>query len=474
MWTNNEVLRSRAFRLALAFAMAIAAAATVVFTLIYLQISAAAIARVGARLAIEANMARGESDAELRERIEQRLTSDLRRLDFVGLYDANGARQQGDPANLPPIRADGHPHLVGAIPGPGNARAEEAIFVAVRRADGSILALGRSLGEINALRESVASALAISLAPTVVLILVIGAFFARRANRRLADIHAALAEIMKGDLKQRLPVLTEFDDVDRVSRDVNLMLDEITHLLDQLRNVGDDIAHDLRTPLAVARAKIERGLARGASLDELRAAMAEALDHLDRAAATIGAFLRVSAVENGRREGRFAPVDLTAVCAGVFEFYEPLAQSKCVAITLDAPEPTLVLGDEDLLREAVSNLVENAIKFTPEGGSVLVAADLVSGQARVVVSDSGPGVAPADRDKIFRRFFRSERNGPASGNGLGLSIAAAIAKLHGFSLKVEDNFPGARFVLRADRGAGGGQETGRNERAAVERARTLA
>src|SRR5579863_3664767 len=319
MW-KNELLRSRAFRLALAFALAITAAATVVFTFIYLQISAAAIQRVSDRLAFEAGLARNESDAELHLRIEQHLTSDLRLLDFVGLYDASGAVLLGDPAALPPIRIDGRAHLVGAIPGPGAARAEEGIFVAVRRSDGSILALGRSLAEINALRESVASALAISLAPTIVLILVIGAFFARRANRRLANIHAAIGEIVKGDFKQRLPVFAELDDVDLVSRDVNLMLDDIARLLEQLRNVGDDIAHDLRTPLAVARAKIERGLARGASLDDLRAAMAEALDHLDRAAATIGAFLRVSAVEHGRCQGRFAPVDLSSVCVGVFEF----------------------------------------------------------------------------------------------------------------------------------------------------------
>ena len=157
---------------------------------------------------------------------------------------------------------------------------------------------------------------------------------------------------MKGDLKQRLPVMSEVDDLDRVARDVNLMLDEIWRLLDQLRHIGDDIAHDLRTPLAVARAKIERGLERGSTIDELRAAMAEALNHLDRSAATISAFLRVSAMESGRRERSFGPVDLSAVCAGVFEFYEPLAQSKSVAIALAAPRPTLVRGDEDLLREA--------------------------------------------------------------------------------------------------------------------------
>ena len=149
----------------------------------------------------------------------------------------------------------------------------------------------------------------------------------------------------------------------------------------------------------------------------------------------------------------------------MFEFYEPLAQSKGVAIALDAPAPTPVLGDADLLREAVANLVDNAIKFTPEGGGVRVAAEVVGGRATVAVSDSGPGVAPQDREKVFRRFYRSEPSGPASGSGLGLSIAESIAKLHGFSLKVEDNAPGARFVLRDESRAGGVRETDHGDRA---------
>jgi signal transduction histidine kinase len=449
MWTI-DVLRSRAFRLALAFALAIAAAATVVFTLIYLQFSAASERMVGARLADEATRALIESDDELRAQIAHRLASDLRRLDYAGLFDANGALLLGDPPTLPEIRPDGRPYVVASAPVRGAGRPDQAIFVAVRRADGSILVLGRSLSEINDLRGTVARALALALAPTTILILVIGAFFARRAQRRLGTIHAAIAEIMKGDLKQRLPVLSEVDDLDRVAHGVNLMLDEIWRLLDQLRHIGDDIAHDLRTPLAVARAKIERGLERGSTIEELRTVMAEALTHLDRSAATISAFLRVSAMESGRRERSFGPVDLSSVCAGLFEFYEPLAQSKGVAIALAAPRPTLVRGDEDLLREAISNLVDNAIKFTPEGGRVLMAAAAADGRATVEVSDSGAGVPPQDREDIFRRFYRGARDGAEQGYGLGLSIVAAVAKLHGLCLTVEDNAPGARFVLRGD------------------------
>ena len=172
------------------------------------------------------------------------------------------------------------------------------------------------------------------------------------------------------------------------------MLDEIWRLLDQLRHIGDDIAHDLRTPLAVARAKIERGLSAARRSANCARRWRRRSIHLDRSAATISAFLRVSAMESGRRERSFAPVDLSAVCAGLFEFYEPLAQSKSVAIALAAPRPTLVRGDEDLLREAISNLVDNAIKFTPEGGRVLIAAAAADGRATVEVSDSGCGVPP--------------------------------------------------------------------------------
>ena len=452
MWTI-EVLKTRAFRFALAFALAITAAAALIFTLIYLEFSSASIAMVSARLTDEAQRALEQSDQALRAEIARRVAGDLRRLDYAGLYDPSGALSLGNLPGRPPIPADGRAQ-VAEIPAHGAEPSDQAVLVAVRRADGTILVLGRSLAEINALRQTVARALAIALAPTTALILLIGVVFARRAQRRLAAVNAAIAEVMKGDLTHRLPEKRVADDLDRVAHGVNLMLDEIGRLLDQLRHIGDDIAHDLRTPLAVARAKIERGLARGATIGETRDAMADALEHLDRSAATISAFLRVSAMESGRRERAFGVVDLSALCAGLFEFYEPLAQAKGVTLTLAAPGQTRVRGDEDLLREAISNLIDNAIKFTPAGGRARIAATTDAGGATVEVSDSGCGVAPQDRDKIFRRFYRAGRDGVAPGYGLGLSIVAAIAKLHGFRLAVEDNAPGARFRLSGESVAG--------------------
>jgi hypothetical protein len=446
---TSDVLRARAFLLALAFALAITAATAGIFALIYLQVSSANVRRVGAILVDEAAEGVNDSDERLRRELDLRITRDLRRVDYVAVFNASGALVFGNVAAMPPVAVDGKAHRVDQMPLPESAEGRDsAIFVARRRPGGGVLLLGRSLVEINAMGESVLRALTLALAPTILLILLIGALFARRANRRLAHIHAAITHIMRGDLKQRLPAMTEGDDVDRVARDVNLMLDEISRLLEQLKSVGDNIAHDLRTPLAVARAKIERGVARGQTVDDLRTTMADALDHLDKAAATIAALLRISTLESVPREARFQEIDLAAVCANVFEFYEPLAQSKAITMVCEASAPVLTRGDEDLMREALSNLVDNAIKFTPEGGEVRIAAGMEDGRPVVRVSDSGCGVPPEEKVKIFRRFYRIEREGRPSGHGIGLSIAETIARLHGFQLSVEDNAPGARFELR--------------------------
>ena len=330
-----------------------------------------------------------------------------------------------------------------------SGKREPAIFVARRLADGGVLLLGRSLLETYDLQKTLLRALAIAILPTILLILAIGAFFARRASQRLSRVHDAIVRFMNGELDSRLPAANEGGDLDKVARAVNLMLDEITHLLDQLKSVGDNIAHDLRTPLAVARARIERTLNNEAGIEELRAAMEAALAQIEKVSSTVSAILRISTVENAARRSQLKHFDLSAVCVQVFDFYEPLAELKDVTMTVDAAKPVPIRGDEDLMREAISNLVDNAIKFTPAGGAVRIEARTVDGRPFVCVSDTGVGVPPQERTRIFERFFRGERSGKSPGHGLGLSIAETIASLHGLRLTVEDNDPGARFELRA-------------------------
>jgi signal transduction histidine kinase len=324
-------------------------------------------------------------------------------------------------------------------------------LVARLRPDGSLLMLGRNLDEVFTLRRTVLQALVGAIGPMLLMALAIGAFFARRESRRLIHIHDTIARIMRGDLQVRLPVRRRPDEIDRVSRDVNLMLDEIVRLLLQVKNVSDNIAHDLRTPLAVMCAKLERGLA-GSDDHELRVATRQALSELDKAMMTITALLRISEVESALRSSGFKSIDLSAICADVFEFYEPLGKARSVAMVLDARSPVPTLGDGDLMREALANLIDNAVKFTPEGGTVTLSAAIEAGRPVVRVSDSGSGVAPGERDRIFERFYRTIRNDRVPGSGLGLSIAAAIAKLHDFELRVEDNRPGALFIM-SGRGA---------------------
>jgi signal transduction histidine kinase len=446
----SEVVKARAFRLALAFSLAITIATAAAFAFIYLQVSRADVERVGAVLVDEAAKSQGNSEAQLRQALELRLTRDLRRLDFVALIDPKGALVFGNVPGMPPIPIDGRAHVVREelLPDSSGSR-EPAIFVARRLADGGVLVLGRSLRESYELQETLLRALAIALLPTILAIMAIGAIFGRRASQRFERVHDAIVRIMNGELDSRLPVTNEDRDIDKVARAVNLMLDEIARLLEQLKNVGDNIAHDLRTPLAVARAKIERALNNESEIEQLREAMEAALAQIEKVSMTISAILRVSAVQHGARETQFRDIDLAAVCEQVFDFYEPLAESKRVTMVVDAARPVPVRGDEDLMREAVSNLVDNAIKFTPAGGNVRIEARMANGRPLVLVSDTGLGVPPQERTRIFDRFYRGERSDKSPGHGLGLSIAETIANLHGFKLTVEDNKPGARFELRA-------------------------
>jgi signal transduction histidine kinase len=444
-----DLFQSSALRLALAFAIAMTAATSLIFGFVYLQITASDEARVRIILVDEAEKGANYSDQELRSALDLRLTRDLRRLDYVALFDPSGARVIGNIDKLPAIPADGESHFIEAVRPPGVRQpSEPAIFVARLRHDGSVLLLGRSLVEVYALRTTVLRALATAIGPMLLMALAIGAFFARRASSRLIHIHDTIARIMGGDLQVRLPVRRRPDAIDRVSRDVNLMLDEIVRLLIQIKSVGDNIAHDLRTPLAVVRAKLERGLA-GSDERELRAATLKALTELDKAMMTITALLRISEVESALRSSEFRPIDLSAICADVFEFYEPLGKARSISMSLEAKSPVPTLGDGDLMREALSNLIDNAVKFTPAGGAVRLSAAIEAGRAVVRVSDSGSGVEPGERDKIFERFYRTVRNDPVPGSGLGLSIAAAIARLHNFDLRAEDNHPGALFIMAA-------------------------
>ena len=455
-----RLLRSTAFRVALAFALALTLTTSLVFALVAWRFYESDLALVKSVLRDEVAKALPEPLERLRRRLDLRLTQDLRHLDYVGLFAADGAHLFGNVAPGFAVPDDGRSHLLKApMPRLDDRGSGNAVFVARRRPDGVLLVLGRSLATIDELEAAMLDAFAAALVPVVGLALALGTVVSRRAFRRLASIQGAVGRVMAGELEVRLPARGTNDDVETLVRAVNLMLDEFVRLIGQIKSVGDNIAHDLRAPLAVMRARLERGLA-GTSEPELRALTSAALEDLDRAMTTVTALLRISELESGVRRGAFAAVDLAAVGRDAFELFEPLAQAKGVAMVLAAPRPIVVPGDGDLLREALANLVDNAIKFTPPGGRVTIGCER-GADTLILVSDTGPGIGAEDADKIFKRFYRARTTAAlAPGNGLGLSMAATIVDLHGFELRVHDNAPGAVFEIA--RRAGDGR-TSRNQ-----------
>jgi signal transduction histidine kinase len=266
--------------------------------------------------------------------------------------------------------------------------------------------------------------------------LIIGMVLSLRALDRLSDVNRRIQRIVAGDLRERLPTRGSDDPFDQLAVGVNRMLGEIEALIHEIAGVGDDIAHDLRTPLTRVRVRLERGREHAATLAELRAVADQAIVGLDQALAIITALLRIAEIEHSRRLEGFSEVALAPLLREVGDLYEPIAEDKHVTLRVAATDAATVHGDRDLLFEAVANLVDNAVKFTPEGGRVELALLRREGDTVIRVSDTGPGISEVEREAVTKRFYRSDKSRRTEGLGLGLSLVAAIVNLHGFRLTI--------------------------------------
>jgi signal transduction histidine kinase len=323
---------------------------------------------------------------------------------------------------------------------------QKARLVAHRMPDGDVLVLGRNVDERARIAEIVARALAIGIVPTLGLAILVGIMLGRRAQRRTAQVTRMAGRIMAGDLRERLPLHQIDDEFDRLARVINGMLDQIERLIHEISGVGDDIAHELRTPLTRMRAILERGRANARTLEELQIVADRAIGGLDQSLSIITALLRIAEIEHSRRLDGFGTVDLASIMREVVDLYEPIAEDREIRLQSTAETAMTVRGDRDLLFEAIANLVDNAIKFTPGGGRVDLSLIRRAGDAVVRIADSGPGIGPAERDAVTRRFYRSDKSRTKPGVGLGLTLVAAIAKLHGFALTIGDG-PGCVVEL---------------------------
>jgi len=307
---------------------------------------------------------------------------------------------------------------------------------------GFFLLVGRDVHELEKIQQLIVTTLAWGLAITVVLGLLGGTMISRGFLRRIESINDTCREIMYGDLSRRIPMRSADDDFDQLAANLNNMLDQIEDLMAGVRQVSDNIAHDLRTPLARLRNRLEE-LREQVTEEGPRELLDQAAAEADGLLATFKALLRIGQIETGSRRAGFTEVDLAALLRDVTELYEPLADEKSQHIDLELAAASTVRGDRDLLFQAFANLLDNAIKYTPENGRIRV--ELSGGQ--VAVADNGPGIPEAARDKVFQRFYRLESCRSTPGNGLGLSLVAAVANLHNARIRLENNAPGLRVVL---------------------------
>ncbi|HEY1719728.1 MAG TPA: HAMP domain-containing sensor histidine kinase [Magnetospirillaceae bacterium] len=313
------------------------------------------------------------------------------------------------------------------------------------------LLIGRDMGSRLAIRHLIVNALAWSALVAVALAIAGGLLVRRAVLGRIAQVNRTTTAIVQGDLSRRLTVGGSDDEFTRLARTINEMLAQIELLIDGVRNASNAIAHDLRTPLAELRARLEdteRRLAGGAAdAPTLRGEVQDAIDDVDRLVDIFNALLRLAAIDSGARRAEFRRVELAPLVEEVAEVYGALAEAKGARLIVNTPEQIAITGDSDLVAQATANLLDNAIKYAAGGPITLSLHRQPDGQAAITVADAGPGVPENERGKVIERFRRGDASRHSPGVGLGLSEVAAVAKLHGGALELGDNAPGLKATL---------------------------
>lgn len=343
------------------------------------------------------------------------------------------------PSNQPELDAEHH-HF-------------EMRAVALALPGGEHLLVGQSLDELIELRNTI---LALTLA-AVILVLIVGilggALVGRGVLRRLQDVTRTADTIMAGDLSRRIPEERGADEFAALAVKLNAMLERIEQLMKATREVTENVAHDLRSPLTRLRGRAEMALMKHADPARQREALQKAIEETDNIVATLNAILSIAQIEAGQRRD-WKLVDLAAVCRDAAELYEPLAEEKSLKLSAEIGTAPPISGNRQLLAQAIGNLLDNAIKYTPSGGQLRLSLTTDDAQTVITVADSGPGIPLALREKAQQRFVRLDASRSTPGNGLGLPLVKAIADSHGAKLVLDDNHPGLRVSLVFHKQAG--------------------
>ena len=446
-----RVFRTAIFRLAALYVLLFATSVAVLGVIVHLTTAAALDRHLDVRIAGEMKVLKSTFQTGGLARLEGEVKTHQRTrpagpLDYL-VFDANGARLAGDLPIVP-----------GRI-GWSNIKNKESDGdishrrVLVAALDGGLrLAIGADREQIDEIEDAIFNGFASAFAAVIALGSIGGIALSLALLKRVETIRRTAEAIIAGDLTQRVPVRGTNDDLDRLSLTLNHMLDRIAELMESLRQVSADIAHDLKSPLARLRQRLETTQTQAQSVEQHNAAIEAAIAQVDEILSIFSALLRIAQIEAGTRRAGFRAFDLSAVFANVVDAFVPAAEDAGKRLDAKIKPAIHFAGDRELLTQMLANLIENAIRHTPAGTRIEVS--LGSDRERIVgtVADNGRGAPVEERERMFQRFYRLERSRSTPGSGLGLSLVKAVADLHGIALEMCDAEPGLQIVMRFPEG----------------------
>jgi signal transduction histidine kinase len=312
---------------------------------------------------------------------------------------------------------------------------------------GDHLLVGRDISELDSFSDQIRTAVISGVALIFVIAGVASILITRRTVGRIEQINATSRAIMLSGLDQRIPLRGTHDEWDRVAENLNLMLDRIETLMGEIKQVSDNVAHDLRTPLTRMRGRLEKAYHGRRMAEDDQSLIGDTIADLDAVLRIFSSIMRIAQIETQARKGGFRTVNLVEIAGEVVELYDAAAEPDGTCLTVVGDREVLVTGDRDLIFDAIANLVDNAIKHGRAGGQVVVANENVDGMPVISIADDGPGIPADEYEHVFKRFYRLEQSRYTTGNGLGLSLVAAVARLHGARIEMLDNAPGLKFKL---------------------------
>ncbi|MDE1987944.1 MAG: HAMP domain-containing histidine kinase [Alphaproteobacteria bacterium] len=439
-----RLFRTESFRLTAIFALLFVGATLVLSGVLYAIVDSAfkseILLNASQDLAAIRKGYSSEGISEATEVVNQRLARPTTS-NFLLLQSATGQRIAG---NLPAIKP-----VVGAarLPAPmirkdnrgaGHTILGRGQFIA----PGVYAFAGQDLAVLNATERKALRAIGWTLTAALIFAVAGGVILSRGFLRRMDTITQTCQAIMAGRLSDRIPEPGTQDELSRLASTINKMLDRINALMENVRQISTDIAHDLRTPLTRLRHHLELARAEATTVDEYGAAVDHVIEDTDHILSIFSALLRISQIEAGAGRVSFQRVDLQKVVKNLADLYGPVAEDKRHALSATASDHAEVLGDRELLSQMFVNLIENAITHTPDGTQITIDMKTTEEGISVRVGDNGPGIPAGEREKVFRRFYRLEQGRSTPGSGLGLSLAAAIAQIHNATIELTDNAPG--------------------------------